>query len=1030
MKPLKLKLTAFGPYKKTETIDFDDLKGNKLFVISGSTGSGKTTIFDGICFALYGSASGSDRAESRNLRSDFAEDGTHTCVEMEFEIHRRRYRILRQMSHVKKGNKSPTGERYEFFEITQDGEVPVVERQIVSEINRKVEDILGLTQNQFSQIVMLPQGEFRKLLTSETDNKEEILRKIFKTEPYKMISERLKVKKDAAAKAFGIEEQVLAGHISGIASSLPARESALSGLLQRDHINIHQVLSALQDETEFYTEKERRDEERYQGVFKQHSEKQAAYHEAKKWNDRISEMEAKEQRLGQLNAKLPSFEEQERSLQNAERASLIEGLENHFIELKANEAEKKRLYAEAQKLEVQAAENVKTAEAAYAAEQQSEEERDAVRQRLIQLEGLISAVKELASQEAELKAMGTAAENSAADEKRAGAAWLDEKAACKDLSTAIAALEEKLESFDEKSAALSVLNEQCRVMKEVSELEASWQRQTAEKGEKEAVYGAELAVYKELESRWFGSQAQVLAAALHDGDACPVCGSTEHPAKAGEVHHETVPKEQLEKAKAKLDRADGQFRDVLAKLNALEEQLAQKQRAALELGLAADEPEKVYAQLEEERLALDHEVKGLLLDKKELRALKERFMVQSAKAERLETEKTALAEATQKKSAAFATAKAVFEQRLLSIPEGVRTVTLLDEKIRKTRSVKEALEARWIKAQQDLQAAKEEAAAAVVAVKHTREAAAEIGAKKEAAWEQFQEALRKSAFESEAAYQLAKMAEPKRRDLQETIAAFRQTLHTVNEQVKELRHELSGRMKSDLSLLELEMGELKAEYEGAFAEWNQSKDFKAAAAALTAKIIQASDKMAQAEQELNRIADLHDMIRGHNGLKISFERYLQIEYLEQIIQSANERLKNLSNGQFYLMRSDRQEARGKQSGLGLDVYDAYTGQTRDVKTLSGGEKFNASLCLALGMADVIQSFQGNVAIDTMFIDEGFGSLDEESLNKSIDTLVDLQKSGRMIGVISHVQELKAAIPAILEVKKSKEGFSQTKFLIK
>ena len=226
------------------------------------------------------------------------------------------------------------------------------------------------------------------------------------------------------------------------------------------------------------------------------------------------------------------------------------------------------------------------------------------------------------------------------------------------------------------------------------------------------------------------------------------------------------------------------------------------------------------------------------------------------------------------------------------------------------------------------------------------------------------------------------------------------------------------------------MGELKAEYEGAFAAWNQSKDFKAAAAALTAKIIQASDKMAQAEQELNRIADLHDMIRGHNGLKISFERYLQIEYLEQIIQSANERLKNLSNGQFYLMRSDRQEARGKQSGLGLDVYDAYTGQTRDVKTLSGGEKFNASLCLALGMADVIQSFQGNVAIDTMFIDEGFGSLDEESLNKSIDTLVDLQKSGRMIGVISHVQELKAAIPAILEVKKSKEGFSQTKFLIK
>jgi len=213
-------------------------------------------------------------------------------------------------------------------------------------------------------------------------------------------------------------------------------------------------------------------------------------------------------------------------------------------------------------------------------------------------------------------------------------------------------------------------------------------------------------------------------------------------------------------------------------------------------------------------------------------------------------------------------------------------------------------------------------------------------------------------------------------------------------------------------------------------EVNKSADCRKAVVDLIGKITETHEKTVDKEQTFNRIADLHDVVRGQNSLKISFERYLQIEYLEQIIASANQRLKNLSNGQFELIRSDRQEARGKQSGLGLDVYDAYTGQTRDVKTLSGGEKFNASLCLALGMADVIQSFQGNVSIDTMFIDEGFGSLDEESLNKSIDTLIDLQKSGRMIGVISHVQELKAAIPAILEVKKSREGYSQTMFLFK
>ncbi|MBF6633932.1 MAG: AAA family ATPase, partial [Planococcus sp. (in: Bacteria)] len=271
MKPLKLKMTAFGPYKNTEEIDFADLQGNQLFVISGSTGSGKTTIFDGICFALYGSASGSDRSESRILRSDFADDASHTCVEMEFEIHGKIYRILRQMGHVKKGNKSATGERYEFFERTEEGEKPCVERQIVSEINRRVEEVIGLTQNQFSQIVMLPQGEFRKLLTSETDNKEEILRKIFKTEPYKLISERLKQKKDAAAKMFEREQQELNIYIQRIATSLPHRDSELFEVLGREHMNINQVLAGLENEAAYYRQKISLDEQKYQAVYQLHA---------------------------------------------------------------------------------------------------------------------------------------------------------------------------------------------------------------------------------------------------------------------------------------------------------------------------------------------------------------------------------------------------------------------------------------------------------------------------------------------------------------------------------------------------------------------------------------------------------------------------------------------------------------------------------------------------------------------------------------------------------------------------------------
>ena len=237
-------------------------------------------------------------------------------------------------------------------------------------------------------------------------------------------------------------------------------------------------------------------------------------------------------------------------------------------------------------------------------------------------------------------------------------------------------------------------------------------------------------------------------------------------------------------------------------------------------------------------------------------------------------------------------------------------------------------------------------------------------------------------------------------------------------------------MKVELAPLEEELVQLKETYEQALTVLNSSKEYEKAGIELDEKINSTSERITPLEQQVHRIIDLYDVLRGQNHVKISFERYVQIEYLEQIIHAANERLKHMSNGQFQLLRSERQETHGRQSGLGLDVYDAYTGQTRDVKTLSGGEKFNASLCLALGMADVIQSFQGSIRIDTMFIDEGFGSLDEESLNKAIDTLVDLQKSGRMIGVISHVAELKASMPAILEVEKLKEGYSKTRFVIK
>lgn len=300
----------------------------------------------------------------------------------------------------------------------------------------------------------------------------------------------------------------------------------------------------------------------------------------------------------------------------------------------------------------------------------------------------------------------------------------------------------------------------------------------------------------------------------------------------------------------------------------------------------------------------------------------------------------------------------------------------------------------------------------------------------EQAQEDFKKAVENAGFEKGKDYLAARRDGSQCQKLKEECQQYKNTIHALSTQIDEEKEQVAGKELVDLTLLTEAVNQLKQAYEMAFEQWNNSKKYRQNTHQLIIDLSEVTKNIAELEASCGRIIGLYDLLRGQNHMKISFERFVQIEYLEQIIHAANERLKPLSNGQFNLIRSDRQEARGKQSGLGLDVYDAYTGQTRDVKTLSGGEKFNASLCLALGMSDVIQSFQGNIRIDTMFIDEGFGTLDEESLTKAIDTLIDLQKSGRMIGVISHVAELKAAMPAILEVTKSREGHSHTTFHVK
>ncbi|MDR7077636.1 exonuclease SbcC [Neobacillus niacini] len=1030
MRPLKITITAFGPYKDCEVIDFTELKDNRLFVVSGNTGSGKTTIFDAICFALYGSASGEDRSDSKMMRSDFADDDVHTAVELEFELHNKHYRIKRQLPHVKKGNKGATGEQYEFYEKTEDGEIPCVDRQIVSEINKKVEEIVGLTQDQFSQIVMLPQGEFRKLLTSQTENKEEILRKIFKTEPYKWISERLKERKKEAEEEYKREAQMIDRYIKDIQATLPIREnSKLSEVFSQEHYNTHQIIDALELETDFYQIEMIENKKQSEEAETTYNQKLEDYHHAKTLNDRFHELDEKEAKLQKWSLQIPNFMEKEKQFEKAERASKIVAYENQLNEWRADEKSKERALHDADLARKNAKEQREKAQNFYEIEEQRKGEREEIARTVDRLKDFLPTVQAIDSKKSELLRINKDVQKLAND-LEVNRRNMDTKTSEKGKTTAnIKEIEKLVDELPAKQQTLHELREQAMVIQEYLKSHQKQGKLQQDYTVKRNDYLEMKEKYEKLEESWISGQASILAMHLHNGMPCPVCGSSDHPNKAD--GQDVVPtKEEREAVKKDLDRLDNLYRDAGASLKSNTEQLETKAKEVINRGYPVVDADQIYTRIVKQGQELKKEVDALLAGKEEIKKLKESLENIEQELKQHEVKKEQISSEHQEKQTVFVREKAIYDEKIGRIPEEIRNLAALQQKIMEAQKHREKLERDWETAQKQLQTAKDAETKATAFYASAQTQLQESTEKKNRSEIQFASEWQNAQFASEEDYLRAKLSDTVRKQLKDSIDDFKKNLETLKQQITELKEELKDKVRADLDQLTSELTLMKNNRDLVLKRLSESEGYQKMAMELKRKILNAEETVSALEKQRNSITDLYDVVRGQNGSRISFERYLQIEYLEQIIIAANERLKHLSNGQFILERSERQEARGRQSGLGLDVFDAYTGQTRDVKTLSGGEKFNASLCLALGMADVIQSFQGGVSIDTMFIDEGFGSLDEESLNKAIDTLIDLQQSGRMIGVISHVQELKNAIPAILEVKKTREGYSRTEFVIK
>ncbi|WP_370991519.1 AAA family ATPase [Bacillus tropicus] len=1029
MRPIQLIMTAFGPYKQKEVIDFNDLGEHRIFAISGNTGAGKTTIFDAICYVLYGEASGEERSDTSMLRSQFADDNVYTSVELTFQLKGKRYEIKRQLGHKKQGNKTITGHAVELYELIDEEKVPAVDRFHVTDVNKKVEDLIGLSKHQFSQIVMLPQGEFRKLLTSETENKEEILRRIFKTDRYKLMRELLDQKRKQWKDVLQEKQKERELYFRNV-FKLPIRDGALlETLVEQEHVNTHQVVEALEQEIAVYKAEVEQLQVEQDVQTKQLKDAETRFHAAKSVNEKFIDLQQKNEKYNTLQENRTVIEMKETSFKRAEQAKRLLPFEQWHEEAMQNEQKAESLLKQIIAKKENIMSNFELAQEKYEAVKNIEPERENAKklvQRLEELQPIIASLaeKQLNLQNAEIQ-IGKLKESMQNLDRQ-----LEEHTNQKQLmSGELQQLERALEQYVDKVEELTNMREDAKVLKQAYDV---WQEKQKFEQEKETAFTKmqeAVRAYENMERRWLSEQAGILALHLHDGESCPVCGSTNHPKKATE-QSDAIDEKELNDLRDKKNIAEKLHVQVEEKWNFYHHQYEQVIEEVKKRGYQSEELAETYNALVQKGKQLATEVNTLKASEETRKQTAVKIKSIEEKVDALQKQKHEVETEQHRIEMDCMQLRTSYEHDKKNIPENLQTVQAWKVQFDQAMHELKLMEDEWKKVQETYQHWQNEH----IRIQAEQESAStqfeSAKSKKEETFTRFMKELEQSGFTDQSTYKEAKLSDAEMEMIQKEIQSYYSSLEVLAKQIEELQGELKDKEYMDITALGEHIKDLEINLDIIKEKRQRAQNAVTYISDLHENIRRIDEQIHEEEKAFQELVDLYEVMKGDNESRISFERYILIEYLEQIVQIANERLRKLSNGQFYLKRSERVEKRNRQSGLGLDVYDAYTGQTRDVKTLSGGEKFNASLCLALGMADVIQAYEGGISIETMFIDEGFGSLDEESLTKAVDALIDLQKSGRFIGVISHVQELKNAMPAVLEVTKQKDGCSQTRFVVK
>lgn len=996
MMPISLTLSAFGPYPDTITIDFESFQEDGLFLITGPTGSGKTMIFDAMIFALYGKTSGQIR-QTDSLRCDHALNEIPTFVEFSFSLHQQNYTIKRNPKYYLEGKKTP--KQPSALLILPDGKMV----EGIKEVNQKMTSLLGVDDQQFKQICMIAQGEFTKLIMASSDEREKVLRELFHSETYQKLEEKLKV------------------HLKTYQDKYDLLLNKRKDLMQELQVEDHQEYLSKQTKLIASQQKE------YDDLKKDLDQKKQQLQLYRLQNQRLIQLKDLKQQFQDLKKQENDYQKLNKTVDTLKKAQ-----ETNYLYISYIKQQKKLQTLKLNQEDF--LKQLKKLEKDYQEKKVQADSLDYKQQTKEKLQNQIQETKQLINQiyqyQNDYQNLQTLKQQyRMLDEEHKLFLKKKEK-----FENGLQRDQERIQSEQQVQSKYELikqqyvrLNEQKVKVHQLSDYYDQILKLNENKSDLQEEYTVvekqvdhEKMQYNQMEKLYFRKQAGIFALQLKEDQPCPICGSLHHPHPA-QIEKEDITKEKLDQQAKKVKQQEHRLQDILQKIllsNQKKEMLVkQTKQLSSELNiqeeiskeifikeldhLSKDEKrmKKEYLELQDELKYIQKLKKSVALSLKDMSTYESKELKQAQSLENIQVQIHQLS------------GKLDDSLRQYEIGEVNKNYQQVQKEYRQLSLEIETIQQDYEKVKNKYLEIKTKISSLNQQIIQEQEIYDELDNKYHTALD---------AFINEEEFLNLKTQINQISILEKKYQDYLISLKSLNEQIISLENEVKDSTYVDLSSLSETIKEVNQQ----LREKNDDLEKLKIDYSLKEKMIKDIQKINQQlekdEDTYQRYLDLYNLASGKNNARVSIERYVLATYFENMLIYANVIMKQLSQGRYQLLRKDDAGKGRSQQGLELDVFDQESGNIRSIKTLSGGESFKAALSLALGLSRMVQDYAGGIELNTLFIDEGFGSLDSQSLDQAMNCLMELHHENKLIGIISHVSDLKDRIERQLVVERKQK----------